>query len=175
MTRVGRRLVVLCAVLGVAASVSGCKVLQRAESTAGPSTTAAANAVEASSAGSARDCPLDAAAVASALGGRWRVASLPSGGCNYTSGGRTILISTVPLPRDAAGRIAALARVRRPCDATSTESLPAGAFVCQQDSLVEAAAISGDHLLVLCTAAGTGAGQVAGIQSQLRTLVTRLG
>src|SRR5689334_11698901 len=175
MTRVGRRLVVLCAVLAVASSASACKVLQRAESTTSAATTAAANAVDAPVAGSARGCPLGSDAVASALGGRWTVASRPSGGCNYTSGGRTILISAVPLPKDAAGRVAALARVRHPCNPNSTESLAAGAFVCEQGSLVEAATSSGDHLLVLCTAAGTDAAQVPGIRKQLQTLVARAG
>lgn len=173
--RVGRRLVVLCAVLAVAASVSACKVLRRAESSTSAATTAAANAVDEPVAGSAGGCPLGSDAVASALGGRWTVASRPSGGCNYTSDGRTILISTVPLPKDAPGRVAALARVRRPCNAHSTEVLPGGAFVCEQGSLVEAATVAGDRLLVLCTAAGADTGLVSGIRTQLRTLVGRLG
>lgn len=152
-------------------SMSACKVLQRADSTSGAPTTAAANAVAMPAAGNTAACPLRPSDVDHALGGRWTVSSLPSGGCNYTRGGRTILVSTVPLPNDAAGRVAALAQVRKPCDAGSTQALPVGAFVCRQDALLEAAAISGDHLLVMCTVAGSDAAKVPGIQAELRALI----
>src|SRR6266536_3425545 len=171
MTRAGRRLAVLGAVLAVAASASACKVLRRASA---PSalTTAAANAVQVPAAG---DCPFDVAVVDAAVGGRWTVSGLPSGGCTYTRGSRTILVSAVPLPTDAAGRQAALARVRNSCDAGSTKPVRVDGFVCRQDSLVEAATIFGDHLLVLCTAAGPDAAQVPGIRAQLATLLSRAG
>lgn len=171
MTRAGRRLVVLGAVLATSAGVSGCKVLRRADPSPGESTTAAANALAVPTGGDPSTCPIGAAAIDAALGGPWKVASLPSGGCNYTHADRTILVSTVPLPKDAAGRVAALARARKPCDAGSARMLRSDAFVCRQDTLVEAAAISGDHLLVLCTAAGSDATQVPAIQSQLSKLV----
>jgi hypothetical protein len=172
MTRAGRRLVVLGAVLATSAGVSGCKVLRRAESSAGSATTAAANALDLPAGGDPSSCPISAAAIGTALGGRWTVSGVPSGGCNYTNGDRTVLVSTVPLPKDAAGRDAALARVRKPCDAGSTTLLPGHAFVCRQDMLVEAAAISGDHLLVLCTAAGSDATRAADIRTRLGTLVS---
>lgn len=171
MTRAGRRLVVLGAVPAVAVSLSGCKVLQSADSTSAPPITAAANAVAVPPAGSTAACPLRPSDVDAALGGRWTVSSLPSGGCDYSRDGRTILVSTVPLPKDAAGRVAALAQVRKPCDAASTLSLPMGAFVCRQDTLLEAATISGDHLLIMCTVAGSDTAQLPGRQAQLRTLV----
>src|SRR5882762_998123 len=133
MTRAGRRLVVLGAVLAVAASVSACNVLKRADTTPGPLTTAAADAVEAPAAGDVGTCPFAATDVDAVLGGRWTVSNAPGGGCNYTGGGRTILVSTVPLPKGAQARQAALARVRKPCDAGSTQTLAAseaGAFAC---------------------------------------------
>ncbi|HEY3714952.1 MAG TPA: hypothetical protein VGL39_10535 [Jatrophihabitantaceae bacterium] len=175
MMRAGRRLVVLGAVFAVAASVSACNVLKRADTTPSRLTTAAANAVEAPAAGDVGACPFAATDVEAILGGRWAVSNAPSGGCNYTADGRTILVSTVPLPQGAQARQAALARVRKPCDAASTQTLAGagpGAFVCQQDTLVEAATISGDHLLVLCTAAGSDPAQVPGIQAQLGDLVS---
>lgn len=173
MTRAGRRLVVLGAVLATSAGLSGCKVLRRADPSPGDSTTAAANALaDPAGGGDPSTCPIDADAINAVLGGTWQVSSLPSGGCNYTHDGRSILISTVPLPKDAAGRAAALARARKPCDAGSAKLLSDDAFVCRQDTLVEAAAISGHHLLVVCTAAGTDATKVPGIRSQLGTLVS---
>jgi hypothetical protein len=172
MTRAGRRLVVLGAVLAASAGVSGCKVLRRADSLPGESTTAAANALDVPTGGDPSTCPIGAAAFDAALGGPWKVSSLPSGGCNYRHDDRTILVSTVPLPTDAAGRRAALARARKPCDAGSARMLRSDAFVCQQDTLVEAAAVSGDHLLVLCTAAGPDAAQVPAIRVQLSRLVS---
>ena len=174
MTRAGRRPVVLCAVLAVAASVSGCKVLQRADTVPSPLTTAAANALQAPASTGSGTCPFGAGAVDAAFGGGWTVSSLPTGGCNYTRSGRSILVSTVPLPKDAKGRAAALTRVRKPCDSGSTQTLTdaaPGSFVCRQEALVEAATISGDHLLVLCTAAGSDAAQVPAIQAQLGALI----
>jgi hypothetical protein len=170
MTRAGRRLVVLGAVLAASAGVSGCKVLRRADPLPGESTTAAANALDGPT-GDPSTCPIGAAAFDAALGGRWKVSSLPSGGCNYMHDDRTILVSTVPLPKDAAGRRAALARARKPCDAGSARMLRSDAFVCQQDTLVEAAAVSGDHLLVLCTAAGSDATRLPASRVQLGKLV----
>jgi hypothetical protein len=173
MTRAGRRLVVLGVVLATSAGLSGCKVLRRADPSPDDSTTAAANALAGSPAsGDASSCPIDADAISAVLGGRWQVSSLPSGGCNYTHEGRSILISTVPLPKDAAGQQAALARARKPCDAGSAKLLRGDAFVCRQDTLLEAAAISGHRLLVVCTAAGTDPTKVPGIRAQLGTLVS---
>jgi hypothetical protein len=172
MTRAGRRLVVLGAVLATCAGVSGCKVLRRADPTPGESTTAAANALAVPTGGDPSTCPIGAAAIDAALGGPWKVSRRPSGGCNYTHDDRTILVSTVPLPKDAAGRRAALVRARRTCDAGSAQTLRAGAFVCRQDMLLEAATIAGDHLLVLCTAAGPDATQVPAIRIQLGKLVS---
>jgi len=176
MMRAGRRLVVLGAVLALAASASACNVLKRADTKPSPLTTAAANAVQAPAAGDVDACPFAATDVDAVLGGRWTVSNASGGGCNYTGGGRTILVSTVPLPKGAQARQAALARVRKPCDAGSTQTLAAseaGAFACQQDTLVEAATIAGDHLLVLCTAAGSDPAQVPGIQAQLGDLLSR--
>jgi hypothetical protein len=45
------------------------------------------------------------------------------------------------------------------------------AFVCRQHTLVEAAAISGNRLLVLCTAAGSDDAALADVRSELRTLI----
>ena len=172
MTRAGRRLVVLGAVLATSAGLSGCKVLPRADPSPGESTTAAANALDVPTGGDPSSCPIGATAIDAALGGPWKVSSLPSGGCNYTHDDRTILVSTVPLPKDAAGRRTALARARKPCDANSARTLRGDAFVCRQDMLVEAAGIAGDHLLVLCTAVGSDPTQVPAIRSQLSTLVS---
>lgn len=170
MTRAGHRLVVLGAVLATGAGLSSCKVLHKADA-AGASTTAAGNALDLPAGGDPADCPIGAAVVDAALGGTWKVSSLPSGGCNYTHGNRTILVSTLPLPKQAAGRRAALDRARHPCDAGSARMLGGDAFVCRQDALLEAATIAGDRLLVLCTAAGPDAAQVPAIQNQLGTLV----
>jgi hypothetical protein len=167
MTRAGRRMVVLGAILATAASLSACKVLRRAESTPGALTSAAADAGTPRAAG----CPLAAAFVDTALGGEWAVSSLPTGGCHYTRADRTILVSAVPLPKEAAGRRAALAQARKSCDAGSTQSVQMNAFVCRQDTLVEAAAISGNRLLVLCAAAGTDDAALADVRSELGTLI----
>ena len=99
------------------------------------------------------------------------VTSLPSGGCTYTSGARTVLVSTVPLPKSAAGRNAALARMRGSCAAGSLKTITAEAFACRQDSLVEAAAVAGNHLVVLCTAAGQDAAQLPVLRDQLAALL----
>jgi hypothetical protein len=147
-------------------------VLQRAASSTRALTTAVANAdvPEASGAGA---CPFAARDVASALGGRWTVSSLPSGGCTYANGVRTILVSTVPLPREATGRTAALARMRGSCAEGSLKKISTAAFVCRQDSLVEAVAVTGDHLVVLCTAAGSAAAQLPVVRDQLAALLAR--
>jgi hypothetical protein len=172
MTHAGRRLVVLCAVAAMVAGVSSCKVLQRATSTTQPLTTAVANADVLAPSG-ADACPFAASDVAGALGGQWTVSSLPSGGCTYANGGRSIQVSTVPLPKGAASRTEALARLRRSCAAGSLKMIGAVAFVCRQDTLVEAVATSGDHLLVLCTAAGQEATQLPVVRAQLTALLAR--
>jgi hypothetical protein len=172
MTRAGRRLVVLCAVAAVMASVSSCKVLRRSEATAGALTTAVANA-DVPGPSSTAACAFPVGDVAHALGGRWTVSSLPSGGCTYADGGRTILVSTVPLPKSAAGRTAAFVRMRGSCAAGSLKTISAAAFVCRQDTLVEAVAVAGDHLVVLCTAAGQNAAQLPVLREQLAALLSR--
>jgi hypothetical protein len=147
-------------------------VLQRADPAPNPLTSAAANALAAPT--GSGPCPFAAGAVDAVLGAGWTASSLPTGGCSYTRGSRSILLSTVPLPTDAKGRDAALTRVRKPCDAGSTRPLAGavpGSFVCRQDSLVEAATVSGDHLLVLCTAAGPDPAQVPARQTQLGALL----
>jgi hypothetical protein len=171
MTCAGRRLAVLCAVLAIGVSVSSCRVLQRASATRAL-TTAVANA-DVPGPSSTAACPFAAHDVARALGGQWTVSGLPSGGCTYASGGRSILVSTVPLPTDAAGRSAALSRMRGSCAAGSLKTISATAFACRQDSLVEAVAVAGDHLLVMCTAAGPDATQLPGLRDQLATLLAR--
>jgi hypothetical protein len=170
MTRAGRRLVVLCAVPAVVAALSSCKVLQRANSTSRALTTAVANA-DVPGPTSTASCPFATREVARALGGRWTVSSLPSGGCTYASGARTVLVSTVPLPKNAAGRSAALARMRGSCAAGSLKTITAQAFACRQDSLVEAVAVAGNHLVVLCTAAGQDAAQLPALRDQLAALL----
>src|SRR5215468_4297731 len=172
MTRVGRRVVVLCALPALVASLCSCKVLQRATSSTRALTTAVANA-EVPEAPGTSGCPFAARDVSGALGGQWTVSSLPSGGCTYAKGGRTILVSTVPLPHNAAGRTAALARMRNSCAAGSLTMITAAAFACRQDSLVEAVAVAGDHLVVLCTAAGEDAAQLPAVRDQLATLLAR--
>jgi hypothetical protein len=176
MTRAGRRLVVVAAVAAVAVAVSACKVLQRSAPTSGALTAAVADAPVpgADGDGDTPTCPLGPAEVSAALGGVWAVSSRPSGGCDYTYGGRTILVSTVPLPGDAAGHAAALARVRQPCDAGSTQVLPVGGFVCRRDTLFEAATVAGDRLLVLCTSAGSDPAQARGLQVRLGTLLAAI-
>lgn len=173
MTRAGRRLVVLCAVAAVAACVSSCKVLQRATSATRAFTTAVANADVPAPSG-VDTCPLAASDVAGALGGTWTVSSLASGGCTYASGGRSIQASTVPLPTNAAGRTAALARLRNSCAAGSLETIGAAAFVCRQDTLVEAVTVSGDHLFVVCTAVGQDPAQLRAERDELATLLGRV-
>jgi hypothetical protein len=172
MMRAGHRLAVLCAVAAVVVSVSSCKVLQRATSNNRALTTAVANADVPGPFNTAA-CPFAARDVAGALGGKWTASSLPSGGCTYAKGGRTILVSTVPLPRDAAGRTAALARMRGSCAAGSLKRITTQAFVCQQDSLVEAVAVAGNHLVVLCTAADQDAAQLPVLRDQLAALLAR--
>lgn len=98
---------------------------------------------------------------------------MPSGGCTYADSGRTILVSTVPLPKNAAGRTAAFTRMRGSCAAGSLKTITAAAFVCRQDSLVEAVAVAGNHLIVLCTAAGQGAAQPPVLRDQLAALLAR--
>jgi hypothetical protein len=121
-------------------------------------------------------CPLTADAASHGLGGTWTVTSLPSGGCNYSQGSRTILISEVPAPKDKKGRAAALAQTRKPCDVGSTEVVSAvgEAFVCRQGTLVEAATIAGGRLVVVCTAAGTDPAQLPEIRTSLRTLLAQV-
>ena len=172
MTRAGHRLAVLCAAAAVVASLASCKVLQRATPATAPLTTAVANAEVAGPSNTAA-CPFAPRDVAGAIGGKWTVSSLPSGSCTYANGGRTILVSTVPLPHDTAGRIAALARTRGSCAAGSLKTITAAAFVCQQDSLVEAVAVAGDHLVVLCTAADRDATQLPALRDQLAALLAR--
>lgn len=173
MTRAGRRLVVLCAIAAVVASVSSCRVLQRAAPTTPALTTAVANA-DVPGPSSTAACPFAARDVSRVLGGQWTVSSLPSGGCTYANGGRTVLVSTVPLPKDAAGRTAAFARMRGSCAAGSLKTISEAAFVCRQDSLVEAVAVAGDHLVVVCTAAGQDAAQLPALREQLAALLGRV-
>jgi hypothetical protein len=170
MTRAGRRLVVLCAIAAVVASVSSCKVLQRATSTTRALTTAVANA-DIPGPSSTASCPFAAHDVSRALGGQWTVSSLPSGGCTYANGGRTVLVSTVPLPKDTTGRTAALARMRASCAAGSLKAITEASFVCRQDSLIEAVAVAGDHLVVVCTAAGQDAAQLPVLRDELAALL----
>ncbi len=179
MTRARRRVVVGFVVAAMASSVSACKVLQRAESpTSGSTATTAAsgNAMDQpADSGDVSTCPFSAGEVSAALGGQWTVASLPSGGCNYAQGTRTILVSEVPLPKDARGRHAALAQTRRPCDAGSAQSVASSrdAFVCRQGTLLEAATISHGRLVVVCADAGTDPTAVPGIRAALGALVAR--
>lgn len=177
MTLAWRRVAVVCAGITLTGTVSSCKVLQRAESQAsGPPATLGEAFAAPPVPGSPASCPFSAAEVGEALGGQWQAASLPSGGCHYTQDGRTILVSAVPVPKDPAKRTAALAQVRKPCDAGSTQVLRAaasGSFVCRQDTLVEAATISGDHLIVVCTPAGSDPSALPALQTALSALVSR--
>lgn len=177
MTLAWRRVAVLCAGIAMTGTVSSCKALQRAGSDVSRSPAALSGAFPAPQAtGSPASCPFSAADVGEALGGQWQAASLPSGGCHYTHDGRTILVSAVPVPKDPAQRAAALAQVRKPCDAGSTHLLRAaasGSFVCRRETLVEAATISGDHLVVVCTPAGSDPSAVPVLQKALSALVSR--
>ena len=174
MTCAGRRVMVICVVAAVASSVSACRVLQHAESpTSSASITAAGLPIAPSTPGDAASCPFSADEVSASLGGAWVVSSLPSGGCNYTQGSRTILVSELPLPKDARGRHAALAQTRKPCDAGSTVAVPgpAEAFVCRQGTMVEAAAVAEGRLVVACTEAGSDPARLPGIRAALCALV----
>jgi hypothetical protein len=178
MTWADRRVMVVCAVIALAGSVSGCRVLERGAQAANGSPTAGAAAldmpgVEVDGGGL---CPFTAAEVSGALGGKWSMSSLSSGSCSYVQDARRILASEVPLPRDADGRHSALAQTRRPCDPGSERPVPnaPSAFVCQQGTLVEAVTVSGGHLVVVYTAAGPDPTQVPGIQTMLSTLVARV-
>lgn len=173
MTRDARRLLVFGAAAVLAACVSSCKVLQRASSASRALTTAVANAnVPAPS--DTHACPLSARDVAGALGGKWTVSSLPSGGCAYADGARSIQASTVPLPKDAAGRTAALARLRGSCTAGSLETISGAAFACREDTLVEAVAVVGGHLLVVCTPLGPDPARLPAERDELATLLAHL-
>ena len=63
--------------------------------------------------------------------------------------------------------------MRNSCAAGSLTMITAAAFACRQDSLVEAVAVAGDHLVVLCTAAGEDAAQLPAVRDQLATLLAR--
>ncbi len=177
MTWARRRVLIVCVAIVVTGGVSACKVPHRlASQSADTSVAATSDQIEAVGGGDVSRCRFSAGDVSAALGGVWTVTSLPSGGCTYSKDGRTILVSEVPLPRDHAARTAALAQSRRPCDTGSAQQLAraAGAFVCRQGTLVEAATIAGDHLVVAYTAAGSDPAQLPGIRESLTRLLARL-
>jgi hypothetical protein len=179
MTCAGRRVMVGCVVAAIASSVSACKVLPRAESASASSAsiTAAADGLDPAAAGDAATCLFSADDVSEVFGGRWTVSSLPSGGCNYSQNNRSILVSEVPLPKDARGRHAALVQTRKPCDAGSAQSVASlpDAFVCRQGTLLEAATIAAGRLVVVCTEAGSDPAAVPGARAALGALLARAG
>ncbi len=177
MTCARRRVLVVFVTAAMASSVSACRVLQHAASPSNAPVTAAGDGLgDESGAGDTADCPFDAGEVSSALGGQWTVTSLPSGGgCNYTQGTRSILVSDVPLPKDVRGQHAAMAQTRKPCDRGSAQAVAPGrdAFVCRQGTLLEAVTTSGGHLLVVCTEAGSDPVEATNIRAALGKLVAR--